>query len=851
MLTKTDPMGYVTTYTYDSQQRLTNATNQGGTKSISYGTGNIVTVTERDGGIWTYKYASAITRPLEVTAPNNAKTISNYDANGNLISRKDPNGHITTYTYDGNGNMLTMTDPLNHTTTYTYNQWGQVTSVTDPDGNVTSNTYDANGNLISITDPSGAIAHYQYDSRGNITAITDAAGRTTTMTYDQYGNLASLTDPSGSVSLFDYDIYGNITGQTDALGNTTLFEYDSVNRLTKVTDPQGNDTAYAYDANGNRTSMTDAKGNVTFYAYNHENQIIEVIDALGNPTTYTYGGTGCQSCGGGTDKLTSVTDANNHTIGYEYDLLGRITEMTDQLGYTETYTYDLNNNLTSVTDRKGQTTTYTYDALNRMTSATYADGSYTNYAYDSTGKVITITDSISGTISYTYSTANSGMPVGKVINETTPLGSISYTYDSIGRRTSMTVDGQPTVNYAYDANSRLTDVIASGAWQSLSFAFAYDALGRRTSTTLPNGLTTNYTYDNVGRLLNLEHLNPAQQILESLTYAYDPNGNRTSMDRTSVNLPKPATAFNITYNQANQMLTFDADAITYDENGNMTSFINNCGITNYTWDARNRLVGISGFSLTSASTCSPVVASFAYDALGRRIEKMVNGRTIQYLYDGKDIVQEIENSTPSVNYIRTLNIDEPLARITADGTVRYYQTDALGSVIALTDDAGVVRTTYSYDPFGNVTISGEASDNTFQYTGRENDGTGLYYYRARYYSPELQRFISEDPIGLKSGDVNFYVMVGNNPVNKIDPQGLSGTSGDWRSYPPGYPPGPKCDAYKQCCKSFLYNACMKGGNGGWSNCVRKCLLDRWHNCKYDHGFWNDHYDCWFNVCKKQ
>jgi RHS repeat-associated protein len=118
-----------------------------------------------------------------------------------------------------------------------------------------------------------------------------------------------------------------------------------------------------------------------------------------------------------------------------------------------------------------------------------------------------------------------------------------------------------------------------------------------------------------------------------------------------------------------------------------------------------------------------------------------------------------------------LNIDEPLTRITGS-TIRHYVKDALGSVIALTDDTGVVRTTYTYDPFGNVTVSGETSDNPFQYTGRENDGIGLYYYRARYYSPELQRFISEDPIRLAGGDVNYYAYVGNNPVNWIDPLGL-------------------------------------------------------------------------------
>lgn len=137
-----------------------------------------------------------------------------------------------------------------------------------------------------------------------------------------------------------------------------------------------------------------------------------------------------------------------------------------------------------------------------------------------------------------------------------------------------------------------------------------------------------------------------------------------------------------------------------------------------------------------------------------------------------DIVQEIDGGQVTVNYIRTLNIDEPLARIKTDGTVRYYQTDALGSVIALTDENGVIRTQYNYDPFGATEVIGEPSDNPFQYAGRENDGTGLLYERNRYYSFELQRYISQDPIRLAGRDVNFYVRVGNSPINRTDPLGL-------------------------------------------------------------------------------
>lgn len=767
MLTKTDPMGNITTYAYDAQGRVTTSVNPSGTKSIAYMTGNTVTITERDGGVWTYKYDATLSKPLEVTAPNNAKTINVYDADGNLLSQTDPNGHTTSYIYDDNGNMTSMTDTMGNIAIYTYNEFGQTTSITDPHGNITTYMYDANGNLISTTDPSGIITQYQHDLRGNVISINNA-GKILSLAYDQYNNLISLTDPSGAITSFTYDISGNMTSQTDAIGNTTTFKYNISNQLIRASDPHGNITTYTYDAMSNRILATDANGNVTSYEYNHNNQPLTVIDALGNRTTYTYGSVGCPSCSGGADKLTSVTDANNHTISYDYDLAGRLCQMTDQLENIETHTYDSNNNLITVTDRKGQTKTYTYDSLNRITKATYADGSFTTYAYDVTGKVTTITDSISGTISYTYSTANSSMPTGKVINETTPLGSISYTYDSWGRRTTMTVTGQLAVNYTYDDNGHLTGIDTPMNGAISYFSIQYDALGRRTSLTLPNGATANYSYDNLSNLLNLQHLNPLQTVLESIGYTYDPVGNRLSMDRPSVNLPRPNPASNITYNSANQMLTFNAENITYDANGNMTAVTNFCGTTTYTWDVRNRLKGINGYK----PDCTALTAFFEYDALGRRIEKTINGMTIQYLYDGRDIVQEIENGTATVNYIRTLNIDEPLARVEPNGTVRYYQTDALGSIIALTDETGAIRTRYVYNSFGNVTILEEISNNPFQYTGRENDGTGLYYYRARYYSPEKQRFISEDPIGL-AGGIHLYAYVENNPIINIDPSGLA------------------------------------------------------------------------------
>jgi RHS repeat-associated protein len=458
--------------------------------------------------------------------------------------------------------------------------------------------------------------------------------------------------------------------------------------------------------------------------------------------------------------------------------------MTDQLGNTETYGYDLNDNLTSVTDRKGQATTYQYDLMDRLTRADYTDSSYTTYIYDEVGRLTTINDSVSGQISYTYTTAgcSTGCSQGfedKVEQETTPLGAINYEYDAIGRRTSMTVGGQPAVTYGYDANSHLTGITRG----SLSFGLTYDAARRRTGLTYPNEVTIGYAYDGASRLLNLEHRNSSNAILESLSYTYDANGNRTSMNRLNV-LPKLPNLTQATYDQANRMLNFGGATISYDNNGNMTLVTNNCGVTNYTWDARDRLAGINGFD----DSCQPLNVSFQYDALGRRIEKTINGRTIQYLYDGLDIVQEKESGAVTVNYLRMLDIDEPLARIQSGGAIRYYHANALGSVIALTDENAVIRTQYNYTPSGVTGVIGEVPENPFQFTGRENDGTGLYYYRARYYDPLAGRFISEDPVRFAGGDVNWfvyadsvgkplmetsaYLYAGNNPVNKIDPFGL-------------------------------------------------------------------------------
>ena len=217
-----------------------------------------------------------------------------------------------------------------------------------------------------------------------------------------------------------------------------------------------------------------------------------------------------------------------------------------------------------------------------------------------------------------------------------------------------------------------------------------------------------------------------------------------------------------TFDLNNRQTGFNGTSPSYDANGNLTSN----GIDTFVWNARNQLTQITEGGATTFS--------YAYDALGRRTSKSVAGASAPttYLYDGSNAVQEVIGDV--TNPILTgLGVDERFARNDVNGRTDLL-TDALNSTIALTDSTGTITQQYSYDPYGNVTQSDTTTGftNPYLYTGREADSTGLYYYRARYYSPTMGRFISEDPIGFNGGQNNFYAYVGESPFNYNDPYGL-------------------------------------------------------------------------------
>lgn len=201
-------------------------------------------------------------------------------------------------------------------------------------------------------------------------------------------------------------------------------------------------------------------------------------------------------------------------------------------------------------------------------------------------------------------------------------------------------------------------------------------------------------------------------------------------------------------------------SFTYDANGNLTAQ----GTRAYEWDAANQLVRVADGTTD--------LARFVYDGYGRRAQK-VTATTRSYVYDGPDILQERVGSA-TTRTVHGPGIDQPLAAIDAAGAVSYYVADHLGSVVQQTTAAGAVTLTRQYDPYG-VLVQG-ASASGYAFTGHEWDSeTGLYHYRARYYSSDIGRFLSNDQIGL-AGGVNLYSYVANNPAGRRDPYG-----NDWYS----------------------------------------------------------------------
>ena len=817
-----DPEGYLTTYTYQAYRLSTITDANGNTTEVNYDLGNNH-VTNIDwplsmrGMYFFHDSALKQTRLMDLIVGSTRNTIYQYDndnrliketnpmggikeytydANDYLASEKDPKGNTRLYTYDSKGRTLTKKDPLDQIETYTYDGGcgcGKPKTYTDKKGNVTQYQYDANGNKILTTYPDGKTEQYTYHANGLLATHTDPNGHITQYTYNGSGYLTLVTLPIGAITM-TYDSRGNMLTQTDPLGHTTTYTYDKLNRRLTATDALGHTTTMTYDGVGNLQTITDANGKLTQYQYDALNRMTQYQKPLGT-NTYTYDGVG---------NMTSMTNPLGKTTNNTYDALNRLKTETDPAGNLTSYSYDPNGNVLTKTQPNGEVISYAFDALDRMISRSYT-GNTENYSYDANDNLVAGNNN-QISLSYTYDTRDRLMT--KTID--TWGKTITYTYDNTGNVAIMKDADNGTTNYTYDAMDRLTNLQNPFAETT---TFNYDLAGRKTKTTHANGSYADYTYDNANRLLSLQNKKSGGSIISSFTYTMDNVGNRTTMtDNTGINNYSYDNIYQLTsaqYSDGHQddfsydnwgnrkqwthdltqvtdfthdvvdrMKKVGTDSIVYDANGNMTQIIKGTDTTRYNYDGANHITGVV------FPTGKTIQMVYGPDQL-RYVLSDTNNLQTRFVYDGINAIMELDNSnTTTARLTATQEMNEWIS--SRKGSNRYFlHKDGSNSVTEITDELQSVRKIYRYDAYGrSVKDSGDLNYN-LRYAGYRSDPqSGLYHNLFRDYQPSLGRFTQIDPAG-QINDLNLFAYVGNNPINYIDPLGLSwlSTAWNWLSKP--------------------------------------------------------------------
>jgi RHS repeat-associated protein len=788
-----DPKGNYLSYQYDPRGNVTIRTDPlQNSRQLAYdGRNNPTQIVDELGNPTLMAYDTTGNVTTVTDALNNASAIT-YNSYGQPLTVKDPNGNTTTYSYDAQGNIASVKDALNNTTTFTYDSIGRRTRVTDARGKTTSYSYDANSNVLTVTDPLSNVTTYTYDGNNNQVSVRDPRGNTTTYAYNENNLLTKQTDPLGNYLAYTYDSLDRRITSRDKRGNTTQYGYDAEGRVTSVTDPLGNVTTYAYDANGNRTTVTDAKGQTTTFAYNALNRVTKIADPLGNTiqkeydaasrlsketdprgnaTQYAYDQVGnltqVTDATGGTAKYTydknrnriSQTDPNGNTSNFSYDTLNRLLTSKDPLNNSYSYTYDSVGNRISQTDAKGQTINFYYDDANSLTKITYPDASTVQFTYDPNGNVTRMVDSL-GTNTYSYDVLN------RLTSYQDPFGkTIGYQYDENGNITRLTYPDGKQVSYQYDKNNRMTSL---SDWVGKATTYQYDSTNLLTKMAHPNGTTASYTYDNAGRLTGLVNAKSDSTVINSYQFTLDRFGNRIAATIQEPLLTRiPSSSQTYSYDAANRIQTAGNAAFTFDANGNMTSQTQSGVTTSYTYDFNDRLIKVG------------TISQYFYNGRGTRLQKIQSSVTTRYVVDiNHDLSQLLCQTNGSGTITDYFVYGNGLAyHVAPDGTHLYYHFDAIGSTVAATDDRQVIVNSYAYDPAGANNKSSETVSQPFRYIGQygvTQEINGLIFMRARYYAPELGRFITKDqhsePLP-NTQDLNLYTYAKNNPVLLIDVNG--------------------------------------------------------------------------------
>ncbi|HEY3359939.1 MAG TPA: FG-GAP-like repeat-containing protein, partial [Polyangia bacterium] len=691
------------------------------------------------------------------------------------LTSTDANGQVATMQYDALC-RLTRTDlPGGNFQLRTHFGWGDVLHPTEQSIRTESPAADGTGNLWAREHVDGKGRVYRkvrkgpspsqpaicedvvYNARGKVvrasapyfadaSCLNGATPQWTVLTYDALDRVVRTTAPDGTFATTSYGLFQKTA--VDPLGHQQTNVVDAEGRLVQHQEKLNGVTAtttYAYDARGNLARITDPAGNALTMVFNSLGQRLQVTDPDAGTWTFEYDALG---------RMTAQTDAKAQRTTFGYDAIGRKTAKTTLAGTgqaaTVTWAYDeaaagfFNvGRLTSMIDATGQAR-FNYDAVGReVAGARIIDNVYYSFAkgYDAGGRLL-------------WTQFPDGDTVG------TPLAPLQYdgagrltripgfvdaaTYDAAGQPLVVTnSNGTVTTRTYSPTRNWLTGIsTVKGSNPIQSLGITHNAEGLITQVTSPfaqEGWT--YGYDDLHRLTAATN---ASGPADDQTFAYDPTGNITSNSRVGAYTYAAAgTARPHAVTQAG------SNAYAYDANGNL---LTGAGRT-ITWDPENRPRDING-------------TTFAYDADGHRVKKVVGGVATYYIGDDLEI-----SGCVMTKYVHLGG----LLVAKRVGTTSYWlHTDHAGSVQVVTDASGAEAQRLKYRPYGERLATGTSHPEARGFTGQRQDETGLFYLHARYFDPALGRFISPDPSvpTTETVGLNRYAYGANNPVSNLDIDGL-------------------------------------------------------------------------------
>ncbi|WP_207642560.1 DNRLRE domain-containing protein [Inediibacterium massiliense] len=610
------------------------------------------------------------------------------------------------------------------------------------------------GNIHLEKEATGITIQCKFDSQNGFVrfdGIRLQEGKNTTqIQYDSLGNYPiSVTNVLGDTINMKYTNSGNLSKVMDSVGKSMYFGYDNLDRITSVNGPLESNSQYTYDANGNMLSAKDPNNHIIAYRYNEVDAIATITDPLNKSTRFSYDLAG---------NLTKTTYPTGGTIGFGYNAVDRLEEIKYNGDTKYIYKYDPNGNCTEITDKvTNKTTSFNYNKLDALTKSIDSKGNQTNYSYNNGGEITALTGQFG---SYRYNANYNYDDLGRVRKVIGNGISAEYAYNEKGLPVSFKLgNGGYSVN-SYDEANRLSKIVNytdNGKILS-SDSYKYDSRGNIIAITTLKGIT-NFEYDDLCRLI--KEIIPNGTIIE---YSYDAAGNRLTKKVTKRSNRQTIC---YSYDAANQMTVVDGQRYTYDNNGNLLSD----GSRRFVYNVANDLIEVK-------NSTGETLASFTYDALGRRNSMTTGRNTVYYHYSGngnKVICETDSNNNILASY--TYDGYGNLISMTRNGNKYYYHYNGHGDVIALTDSNSNTVATYEYDSFGKVIKSSGNVINPYRYAGyRYDENIGLYYLNARYYNPETGRFITRDTFNGfidNPQSLNLYTYCYNNPIVYTDPNGHS------------------------------------------------------------------------------